>query len=117
MQRLMRWVADVAPQQDAGGAFMYLGVFESLVPVGMGGQPDKAKANFERAIEISGGRQLMAKVLYARHYARAVYDRELHDRLLKEVLEADPHAPGMTLVNVLAQREAAKLQADADDYF
>ena len=39
-----------------------------------------------RAVEISGGRNLMAKVLFARHYARLVFDQGLHDRLLGEVL-------------------------------
>ena len=46
-----------------------------------------------------------------------MFDRELHDRLLKEVLAADPHVPGMTLSNVLAQREAAELLASSHDYF
>ena len=59
----------------------------------------------------------MAKVLYARQYARLVFDRELHDRLLDEVVEADPEAPGLTLGNTLAQDEARGLLTDADEYF
>ena len=38
------------------------------------------------------------KVEFARTYARLVYDRELHDRLLEDVLAADPDVPGLTLV-------------------
>ena len=37
------------------------------------------------------------KVEYARGYARTLYERELHDRLLTEVMEADPVAPRLTL--------------------
>ncbi|MBW1688684.1 MAG: hypothetical protein JRS35_26945, partial [Deltaproteobacteria bacterium] len=48
---------------------------------------------------------------------RLVFDRPLHDRLLGEVVEADPHARGFTLSNVLAQEEAALLLAGGDDYF
>jgi hypothetical protein len=59
----------------------------------------------------------MTKVMFARSYARSVYDRELHDRLLNEVLAADPRVPGQTLVNVIAQREARVLLASADEYF
>ena len=40
-----------------------------------------------RALEVSGDRDLSIKVDYARYYARTLYDRELHDRLLQEVLE------------------------------
>ena len=46
---------------------------------------------FERAIEISEGKTLMAKVIYARQYARLVFDQELHDRLLQEVLVDKVH--------------------------
>ncbi|HZW58754.1 MAG TPA: TRAP transporter TatT component family protein, partial [Woeseiaceae bacterium] len=75
------------------------------------------RAYFERAIELTGGTDLAAKVEFARGYARLVYDRALHDRLLDEVLAADPDVPGYTLTNVLAQRDAQALLASADDYF
>jgi len=40
-----------------------------------------------------------------------------HDRLLNEVLSADPIAPGFTLMNVLAQERAKKLLESGKDYF
>ena len=72
---------------------------------------------FERAIKLSGGKNLMMKVLYARQYARAKFDRELHDRLLQEVLKTKPNIPGYTLINTLAQKQARELLDNADDYF
>jgi hypothetical protein len=59
----------------------------------------------------------MAKVLFASHYARLVFDRPLYDRLLGEVIEADPRARGFTLSNVLAQEEAAVLLAESGEFF
>ena len=59
----------------------------------------------------------MAKVMYARHYARLIFDRALHDRLLNEVLEADPDVTGYALANTLAQKQAKELLESADDYF
>ena len=47
-----------------------MAVMESLLPPTLGGKPDLAKKHFERAIEISAGTNLMAKVLYAEKYAR-----------------------------------------------
>jgi len=49
----------------------------------------------------------MVKVEYARRYARLVFDRPLHDRLLNEVLQAPASEPGLTLNNTLAQRARA----------
>jgi hypothetical protein len=100
-----------------GSAHAFLGVLQTLRPPALGGEPEAARENFERAILISNGRDLAVKVEYARSYARLLYDRELHDRLLNEVLETDPHVPGLTLMNTLAQRDAAELLASADDYF
>ena len=62
-------------------------------------------------------RNLVAQVLFARQYARLVFDRPLHDRLLREVMDADPNAPGLTLANTLAREQALLLLDDADDYF
>lgn len=100
-----------------GGGHLYLGGMETLLPASMGGRPEKGREHFERAIEIAGGKYLMTKVIYAEQYARLVFDKVLHDRLLQEVIAADPVAPDMTLTNVLAQQRAAALLADSDEYF
>lgn len=95
----------------------YLGILNTLRPEALGGKPETGRRYFEQAIELSGGRDLSAKVEFARSYARLLYDRELHDRLLHEVLDADAKQPGLTLFNTLAQRQARDLLASADDYF
>ena len=102
---------------EQGALHGYLGILNSLRPPALGGQPDVARAHFERAIELSGGRDLSVKVEYARRHARLVFDRELHDRLLMEVLAAPVEVPGYTLFNVLAQREARELLASSPGYF
>jgi hypothetical protein len=56
-------------------------------------------------------------VEFARNYARMLYDRELHDRLLNEVMVADVQQPDQTLFNIIAKQEAVELLASADDYF
>ena len=102
---------------DDGTVYTYLGILNTLIPPALGGDPERGRAQFEQAIELSGGTDLSAKVEFANGYARLLYERELHDRLLNEVLAADPYVPGATLLNVLAQRQAEDLLASADDYF
>lgn len=114
---LMERVLVLAPTHDGGTVQLYMGVLESLKPALVGGKPEKARAHFERAIDISQGRNLMAKVFFAESYARAVFDRELHDRLLNEVIQAEAVARDLTLTNTLAQRQAQTLLETADDYF
>ncbi|MDP6994118.1 MAG: TRAP transporter TatT component family protein [Woeseiaceae bacterium] len=102
---------------DDSTVHTYLGILNTLLPPALGGNPEKGKFHFERAIELSNGQDLSAKVEYANGYARLLYERELHDRLLTEVLVADPNVSGVTLLNVLAQEQAKELLDSADDYF
>ncbi len=110
-------VVELDEGYEHGEAHVYLGVIATLLPPALGGKPEEGRVHFERAIALSGGRDLMAKVEYARRYARMVYDRPLHDRLLNEVLAADARVPGLTLANVLAKRQAKELLSTADSYF
>lgn len=117
VKALMARVAALDETYDHGRAHLYLGVLATLLPPAAGGKPEEGRAHFDRAVAIAAGRDLMAKVEYARRYARVTYDRALHDRLLQEVLAAEAPAPGLTLSNVLAQRQARELLKSADNYF
>jgi len=117
IEALMQRVVELDEPYEDGAAHLYLGVLLTQRPASLGGKPEQAREHFERTIELSEGRDLMAKVLYAQQYARLVFDRPLHDRLLGEVVAADPAAPGRTLANTLAQQQARVLLADADEYF
>ncbi|MFP4474352.1 MAG: TRAP transporter TatT component family protein [Desulfatibacillaceae bacterium] len=117
VEAIMRRVVELDESHAHAGAHLYLGTLASLTPAALGGKPEVGEAHFQQAIELTDGKNLLARVLYARQYARLVFDRELHDRLLNEVLEADPEAPGLTLTNVFAQKQARELLESADKYF
>jgi hypothetical protein len=117
VEALLQRVVALDSEHDRGMPWVYLGVLGSLRPEAVGGRPEQGRAAFERAIELSQQRNLIAKTLLARHYARLVFDQALHDRLLREVLEADPKADGYTLSNVLAQQQARELLRTSTDYF
>ena len=108
---------EIAGDDVTAATHTYMGILLTLRPPALGGKPDEARYHFERALELSDGRDLTAKVEFARGYAKLLYERELHDRLLNEVLAADPYADGLTLGNILAQEDAEALLAEADDYF
>jgi hypothetical protein len=110
-------VQQIDPEWRAADREHYLAVLNTIRPPALGGQFDKGRQHYERAIELTDGRNLGIKVDFARYYARTLYDRDLHDDLLKSVVESDPNYPGLTLFNTLAQREARTLLETADDYF
>ncbi len=117
IQAMFARVEALDAQYDHGRLQLYLAVLNTLLPPAYGGQPEVARAYFEKAMQLSQGRDLMVPALYARHYARLVFDQSLHDRLLKQVLSADPRQPGLTLSNLLAQRQARRWLQESNDYF
>ena len=114
---LMARVLELDETYDNAGPRLYMGVFETLLPPAIGGRPELGRAHFERALEITGGKHLLVKVFFAENYARLVYDKELHDRLLRDVLAAETEVPGLTLMNTIAQEQARVLLDSSDDYF
>lgn len=117
VEAIMLRVTTLDEDYRDGAAYTYLGVLNSIIPAALGGKPEQGRKDFERAIELAHGKDLMTKVLLAQDYARMVFDRELHDRLLIEVIEADPNVPGLVLLNTMAQAQAKRLLAESDDYF
>lgn len=107
----------IAGEDVNGSVYTYMGILLTLRPPALGGKPDEAREFFEQAIASTDGADLGAKVEYARGYAKLLYERDLHDRLLSEVIAADPYQNGFVLSNVMAQEEAARMLAEADDYF
>jgi len=117
VEALFNHYMDISGDEVNGAVYTYMGILLTLRPPALGGEPEKAREYFEQAIAMTGGRDLSAKVEYARGYAKLLYERELHDRLLNEVVAADPYHDGFTLSNVLAKEQAEALLAEADDYF
>ena len=116
-RRVIERAVELVPDYRLGQGQLYLGVMNSLLPPAYGGKPELAQRYFEEALQKSEGRNQMVRVLYARHYARLVFDQTLHDRLIDEALAADPKVAGMTLMNTLAQRQALALQANSKEFF
>ncbi|MFO8082758.1 MAG: TRAP transporter TatT component family protein [Desulfobacterales bacterium] len=117
VEAVMQQVILLNPAYEDGGAFLYLGTLATLLPPALGGQPEKGRQYFEKAIELSGGKNLYAKVLYAQRYARMMFDQKLHDRLLNDVCSADPNVEGYALINTIAQKQAKSLLESSEDYF
>ncbi len=117
IELIMNRIVEMDDTYKEGAAYLYLGTLASLLPPALGGRPEEGKVHFEKALAASKGKNLMVHLLYAKFYSRAVYDRTLHDRLIKEIITSDPRSPGYTLINTWAQKQARILAQSADDYF
>ncbi len=106
------------PSYFHGGPHLFFGVYYGGRSPLMGGDPKKAKAHFERAVALSKGRFLTAKLLYARYLAVQTQDRKLFLRLLDEIEKAPSGLlPDQALSNALARRRAKELRKQIDELF
>ncbi len=87
-------------------------------PEQLGGRPRDAKELFDRAIQLSGRRNMMYLVIEARICAIALQDRALYQSLLEEVNQFDVDSvPDSRLQNTLAQRRARRYLQEIDNFF
>lgn len=103
---------------ERGSAHVILGSYHARTGFNTLGQEsfDKAKAEFDKALQINGGKVLLTKVQMARSYACRMKDDspgrkasfELYSKLLNEVLEADDPLPEARLTNAIAKRKARR---------
>lgn len=95
-----------------------VGAAHAARPRFLGGDPERGKRHLERAFELSGRRNLVARVALARYYAVAIGDRALFRRTLIEVLQTAPSIwPEMRLGNELAHEQARTYLEHEDTWF
>lgn len=84
----------------------------------MGGNPDAGRASFEKALELTGGRFLLARTLMAYRVGLANNDRKFFHDQLKQVLETPPSVwPEQRLANEVAHRKARRYLSKEKELF
>jgi tetratricopeptide (TPR) repeat protein len=118
VQALIEFVAEKDPSFYHGGAYLFLGVIEGSIPKSIGGNPEKAKEYFDKALKTNGGKFLMTQLYYAKVYAVNALDQSLFESLLKQVEEASvDDIPEIRLANVVAKQKARRLLAQENELF
>ncbi len=110
VEKIMARLLELDDTVEQGSTHLFFGTLYGSKPKMIGGDPERSRFHFEHALEISNRSFLMAQVLFAATYGRMVFDQELHDGLLEEVLKFDlDQAPDNRLSNQIAKRRAQEL--------
>lgn len=101
---------------QAGAVHLFFGGLHATRPAMIGGNLESSRQHFEKALTISNRTFLLIQTTYAETYARLTLDKQLHDRLLQEVIDFPVQSnPDSALINQIARKKAARLLAE--DYF
>lgn len=111
---MVEHVAQLDEGYEDGAALVFLGSLNAQYPAQFGGSPEKGKAYFERALELTGRRAHQVQLNYARFYALTMNDRELFLSLLEEIMDAPDQGNGVRLANAIARVRAQRLLSKVD---
>lgn len=118
VEMMMKRVLELDEGFYYGGPHLFMGIWYASRPKIAGGNLDKARYHFRKAMELGQDKFLMTKVYYAELYARKTFDRDLFVATLNEVLRTPADIePDLTLSNCVARRKAERLLRTADDFF
>jgi tetratricopeptide (TPR) repeat protein len=111
---MVQRAVELDPTYFNAAGLTFLGVAEAM---GMSSDLDKAKGYFEKALELTEGNVLVVQLNYAKAYAVKAQDRELFEKLLRQVIAAEDLKPEARLANMIAKRRAARYLDHIDVYF
>lgn len=115
---MMQFVARTDSSFYFGGADLFLGTLYGSRPKMFGGDPDRSRAHFERALRLNEGKFLMTYVYYARSYAVLYQDQPRFEQCLAAVDSASLEIlPAQRLANAVAKKKAQLLRSQAADLF
>ena len=101
-----------------GGAHIFMGILNGSRPKIAGGDLERAKEHFLKAIELGRGEFLNTYIYYARYYAKRAFDKDTFISALETVLKTPVDIkPELTLLNSVAQSKAEEMLKEADEYF
>ena len=111
-------VLEIEPGFYHGAPYVLKGAILAARPQILGGNPPEAKVCFEKAINVSEGKFLLAQYYFARYYAVRVQDKKLFLALVKEVAEAPPDdLKEACLINQAVKLKMEALALTTDELF
>lgn len=120
MMRVLELDAKHPPKnlQHAALPYIALAMLHSGRPKALGGEPEKAKAEFQKALDITSDKFLLARTLMAYRVGLALNDKQFFHAQLKIVLETAPSVwPEQRLANEVAHRKARRYLQKEKDLF
>ncbi|MEM9691901.1 MAG: TRAP transporter TatT component family protein, partial [Myxococcota bacterium] len=100
---------ELNPTFNAGSGYAVLGAYHARTRMAELGE---AKADFEKAIELSGGKNLLVKFNYAARYHCMKQDRTAYTNVLEEIVAAGDIVPELRLLNTIAKRRARRFLSE-----
>ncbi len=115
---MLEYVDSYDQSYGNGSVHAALGTLCAARSKAKGGDPDRAREEFEKAFSASFSSTLTYQVSFAKYYSYQARNRELFQKTLESVAEKPENfSPDMNFVNEVARKKARALLKNIDRYF
>jgi hypothetical protein len=117
-QACLERILEVNPDYFYGAPCVLMGTILAARPGVIGGDADKAKRYFDKAMQVSEGKFYFVHYYFARYYAVRIQDRRLFRALIQVVMQGNPsELKEVCLINTAMKKKARKLLEMTEDLF
>lgn len=111
-------ITEMAGDYMHGLPWLLMGTTLAARPPLFGGDLNRSKKCFERALQISQGRFHLVQYHYARYYAVRTQDKPLFFQMLRDIQDGDPRGlKDVCLINAVIREKSETLKDQADELF
>ncbi|MDZ7697033.1 MAG: TRAP transporter TatT component family protein [Deltaproteobacteria bacterium] len=117
-QKCLKRVMEMDPEFFYGSPYIVYGSMLAARPKILGGDADRAKVFFEKAMALTQGKFFLAPYYYAKTYAVRVQNKALFLQLIEAVETTPPDdIKAACLMNRVMKERMKTLKAEAEDLF
>jgi len=117
-QACLEKVLEINPDYFYGTPYILMGSILASKPALLGGNKEKARECFEKAINLNNGKFFLAQYYFAKYYAVRIQNKDLFFKLIKDIDSTDPYElKEACLINVVMKQKTKRLMKMSDELF
>jgi len=117
-QSCVKRALEIKPDYFYGAPYILMGSVLAAMPAQLGGDETRARECFEKAIQLSDGKFLLAHYYFARYYAVRVQNKDLFLKLINEIQNASSdNLNEVCLINAVMKQKSKRLLEMSEDLF
>lgn len=117
-QACLEKVLEINPDYFYGTPYILMGSIHASKPALLGGNKEKARKCFEKAIDLNNGKFFLAQYYFAKYYAVRIQNKGLFFKLIRDINDTDPYElKEACLINVVMKQKAKRLMKMSEELF
>lgn len=117
-QACLKKVLEINPYYFYGTPYVLMGSILASKPALLGGNKEKARECFEKAVNLNNGKFFLTQYYFAKYYAVRIQNKDLFFKLIKDIDSKNPYElKEACLINVVMKQKTKRLMKMSEELF